>query len=340
MTVPVLPRGTLFLRHIVAIARAGAEGNAVELARNTFGDRVAALTKAAIDAMTAPLATPEQIEFFAAVIQQAIIGKLTGLRQVPLNVRLISIASGMSAYWIGRGNPKPLTSATLAGSTLPPRTVAGIFAMTQELVRHSSPEAEALLRNDLTRAIAEEIDRTLIDPSNAGIVDVMPPSITNGISAIPSSGNPGTDVAALIAVFAGDFLSAAWISDPETAARMALSRDAAGGFLFPDIGMRGGSLLGAPFIVSRASPRDSSGGQLVLVDASAIAYGAEGVRVARSDQGALVMQDNPTAPAEVVSLWATNTEAVLAEAIVNWEVQRDGAVALCTGCEYPVEAAS
>jgi len=345
MTISVLPRGTMYLRSIVAMARAGGKGGAVELARNTFGDRIATLTKSAVDAGSinsggwgAVLATPEQAEFFAAVIQQSIVGKLSGLRTVPLNTRLIAVAAGMTAHWVGRGLGKPLTKADLVGSTLPPLKVTALFAATKELVRHGSPEAEALLRNELTRAIAEEIDRAFVDASNAGVVDEKPASITNGVTPIASGGNPGTDAAGAVAVFQGDFLNAAWITDPLTATQFALARDAAGGFLFPDVGMRGGSLLGAPFIVSRASPRDSSGGQLVLADASAIAFGGEGVRVAVSDQGALAMQDDPLSPAELVSLWQTDSQAILAEAVVNWSVQREGAVALVTGCDYATAA--
>ena len=340
-----IPRGTPFVRAIISAVRAGPNGDAAEVARNAFGDRVSSVARGIVSAGSissggwgAVLATPEHAEFFAAVQQQSILGKLVGLRTVPLRTRLLTVAAGMVAYWVGRGAPKPLSKGSLAGSTLPPLKVAGLFAVTQELVRHTSQEAETLLRNDLVRAIAEELDRSFIDADNAGVVDEQPASVTNGVTPIASTGSPGSDVAALIEAFTGDLMSAAFVTDPVTAAGIALARDAGGGFLFPDAGPRGGSILGIPLVVSRSSPRTTSGGQLALVDASGIAYGAEGVRIAVSDRATLAMQDDPESPIEQVSLFQTNTAAILAEAVVNWEVQREGSVAVVSDALYATGA--
>ena len=190
----------------------------------------------------------------------------------------------------------------------------------------------------MIRALADALDSALIDPANAGIADVMPGSITNGVAPSPT-GNPGTDIAALIAAFDGDFESAAFITDPATAAQIALARDAAGGFAFPDAGPRGGSMLGLPLIMSRSSPRDSSGGQLALVDASGIAYGAEGVRTSASEHTTIEMVDDTTEPptVEQVSMYQTNSVAMLSEIAANWKVAREGAVAYVADATYPTE---
>lgn len=337
MIVNTLPKGTLFLRSIVAAARAGTEGNPVTVAENSYGQRVAQLTKAAQDAggintgdWGAVMATPEAQEFFAVVEAASILGKLTGLRRVPLNVRTTLMSTGFSAYWIGGGKGKNLSKAVLSGDTLTPLKVAVITAVTQELLRHSGPTTEARLRADMIRAIAEAIDAAFIDPANAGVADVMPASITNGVTPIASTGNPGADIAALIAAFVGDFEAAAFVTDPATAAQIALARDAAGGFAFPDAGPRGGSILGLPLIVSRSSPRDSSGGQLALVDASGIAYGAEGVRNVIGEHSTLEMVDEATDPPTVnqVSMFQTNSVAILSEVSANWKVMRPAVVTI------------
>ncbi len=340
MTLSTIRPGMAFMRSVIAgAASPGADG--VELARSRYGDRAASITKAAVAAGSinsggwgAVLSTPEAAEFFAAVKQASIVGKL-GLREVPLNTRLISVTTGFSAFWVGAGAPKPLSKAAIAGSTLPPRKIAGIFVATQELFRHSGPVAEQLLRDDLVRAIAEELDAAFIDRASAAVAEERPASVTNAVVAIPSSGSPRADTVALIEDFQGDLLSASFVTDPLTAAQFALARDDIGNCLFPDVGVRGGVLLGLPFVVSRSSPRTSSGGQLVLLDSSAVAFAAEGVRLATSENAALAMRSDPESPTEMVSLFQCDAAALLAEVAANWEVQRSGAVSVISDAIYP-----
>ncbi len=341
--IKTLPRGTLYLRSVLSMARAGADNDATEFARNHYGERVAVLTKAAVAAggissgnWGEVLATPEAAEFWALVEQDSIVGRLYGLRRVLFNVRMQQTTEGFIAYWVGGGKAKPLSKAAVEGDTLRPLKVAVVTALTREFLRHASPASEERFRVDMVRAIAEAIDAAFIDPSNAGVADVQPASITNGVTPLSSAGDPATDLAALIAAFTGDFSTASFVTDPTTAAQIALARDAAGGFLFPDCGPRGGSLLNIPLVVSRSSPRDSSGGLLALVDAAGIAYGAEGVRNLASDQATLEMTDDGTAgPVNQVSMWQTNSTAILSEAAVNWKVARAGAVEYISGVSYP-----
>jgi Phage capsid family len=346
--ITILPKGTLFIRSIQALAAAGKDGNPVSYALNNFGSGVADKVKAMVDAgglntgdWAAVMATPEAQEYWGAAELLAIIGKLTGLRRVSLNTRTTLMSTGFSAHWVGGGKAKPLSKAALTGDTLTPLKVAVLTAITKELLRNTSPTSEARLRADMLRAIAEALDAAFIDPANAGIADVMPASITYGVSPIASSGNPGTDIAALIAAFVGDFESAAFITDPATAAQIALARDAGGSFAFPDAGARGGSILGLPLIVSRSSPRDSSGGQLALVDASGIAYGAEGVRNVLGEHTSLEMVDDVTDPptVEMVSMWQTNSVAILSEVSANWKVVRAGSVVTIGNALYGTEVA-
>ncbi len=108
-------RGTEYFRSIIARAATGGRGGAEAYARDRYGEAVARLTKAAVDAggiasgqWGATLATPEAAEYFAAVEQASAVGRL-GLRSVALNVRTIALVAGASAYWVGGGVPKPLT---------------------------------------------------------------------------------------------------------------------------------------------------------------------------------------------------------------------------------------
>jgi len=351
MIVSVLPKGTTFARALQCIARAGTDGDPVALARNCHGQRCAEIVKTIQDAgginsgdWGSVLALPEAQEFYGVGEQASIIGKLA-LRRVPLNVRTQLMPSGFSAHWVGGGKPKPLSKAAVSGDTLTPLKIAVLTAVTKELVRNSSPTSEARFRADMIRSLAEALDAAFIDPSNAGVTDVQPASVTNGVTPLPSTGNPGADVAALIAAFSGDYESAAFVTDPATAAEIALARDSAGSFQFPDAGPRGGSILGLPLVVSRSSPRDSSGGILALVDGSGIAYGAEGARTVLGEHATLEMLDNPTNDASdgtattMVSMWQTNSVALLSEISANWKVVRPGSVVLVSDALYGTEIA-
>lgn len=109
--------------------------------------------------------------------------------------------------------------------------------------------------------------------------------------------------------------------------------------MFPDVGPRGGSLLGIPLLTSRTSTHDSSGGVLTLLDASAVGVGMDTVRVARSEHATLQMSDTPddptTAATVQVSLWQSNLVAFLVEIFANWKPAAPNRVAVISGATYP-----
>ncbi|MCR6699705.1 MAG: phage major capsid protein [Dokdonella sp.] len=333
------PKGRQFIRAlIVRGVGAAIDPDAAEtFARGRWGaglaDRIA---KAAVPALTsADVGNPAATEFFDRVRELSIPGRLSGLRLVPFGVRMLAMTAGSRGYWVGQAKPKPLSKPAVMGATLASRKVAAIVPVTREALFAAGPVAEAALQRDLERAVAEALDVAFIDSTNAGIADEMPASITNGVAPIPSTGDPSQDIAALIAGFAGDLASAYFITDPQTAARIALARDGGGSFAFPDAGPRGGTILGIPLLTSRGSPQDSAGGQIALVDASGVALAMESLDIEVSEHATLLMADDPDEGAAAqVSLWQTNTVAFRAEVLANWDVQRAGAVAVVTGASY------
>ena len=54
-------------------------------------------------------------------------------------------------------------------------------------MRDSSPSVEAILRDDLAKAVAAKIDTDFLDPQK-GADTVSPASISNGVTVINSSG--------------------------------------------------------------------------------------------------------------------------------------------------------
>ncbi|WP_421930346.1 hypothetical protein [Morganella morganii] len=128
----------------------------------------------------------------------------------PFNVRILGQISGGQGYWVGQGVPKPLTKFDFQSVQLGVAKVANIAVLTDELVRFSNPAADTLVRNALASAIIERIDIDFIDPAKAEVAQVSPASVTNGVTAIPSTGNPEADVEALFEAFLKANLSPRW----------------------------------------------------------------------------------------------------------------------------------
>jgi len=185
----------------------------------------------------------------------------------------------------------------------------------------------------LETGCAGAIDQAFLDPTNAGSA-TAPAAVTHGAPTITASSDAAADLKALVAAFAGDMSSAYLVTDPDTATGLAMVRGANGSFLFPDAGPRGGSVLGIPLLVSRFSPRDTSGGQIALIDASGIAVAMDAIELSQSDQTSLAMSDTPTSPASMVSMFQTNSVALKAVIYANFENQRVGGVAVLTGVDY------
>lgn len=329
------PRGRLWVR--AKCAQFGGGGspeliNAFAMARwGAEGLEVSKAAQAAI--MSGDVGEPPAAEFLNAVRERSVLGGLVGTRPMAFNKRMLARTNGATGFWVGESSSIPLLKPVLAGSTLTAKKVAAIIAVTAEALRAESPAVEAGLQADLETGCVGALDVALLDSSNAGS-DSTPPAITHGAPTVDATGDAAADLKALVSAFAGDMSSAYLATDPDTATGLAMVRGTNGSFLFPDAGPRGGSILGIPLLVSRHSPRASSGGQIALIDASGIAVALEGIELSQSENATLVMSDTPTSPAQQVPMFQTNTVALKAVIRANFENQRVGGVAIITGANY------
>lgn len=326
------PKGRAFVRTIIARALGYDESACAARWGQGLGLQIA---KAAVPALTQAQADGgfEAREFFSLVFERSIIGRLVGIRRLDFYIRMLKMVTGSTAYWVSEGNTKPISRPAMLGSSLERMKIAGVIATTAESL--TNPAAEAALQIDLQRAVTGLLDESFVDMNSPGVAGERPASITNGVTPIASTGDPTEDLVALIAAFGGDLASAFLITDPETATQIALARDAGGGFLFPDCGPRGGSLLGIPLIVSRSSPRESETGQIVLIDPAAVALAMDPVRLEVATHTSLLMTDQSSGDAaQLVSLWQTNSAAFRAEIPANWELQHADSVTVITGATY------
>ena len=205
---------------------------------------------------------------------------------------LVATATGSTAYWTGQGKAVKVSPLAFSRATMARLKIGALVVLTNTLLSDSKPESEQLVKRDLVAAVATLSDVTLLDPTNAGISGSTPAAITHGATTITGTGDVAEDLAAAVDAFAGNFATAAWVMAPRAGGADCFASGGRG--IGADLGMRGGTLLGLPAIVSGSSPFDSSGGQIALVDAANIVVCDEGAEITISKVAMVEMDDNPT----------------------------------------------
>jgi len=377
-----LEPGILFARHAMCVfAARGNMREASYIAKERFGAEnpiakalafcgsqkmesilQANVTKAAVDAATttdatwaAPLVAYNQYtaDFVEFLRPRTIVGRfgqggIPSLRRIPFNVHIRGATSGGTGYWVGQGKPKPVTAFGFNDVYHGWFKVAGITVATDELIRFSDPAAETLFRDMLVDALVERMDTDFIDPDFAGVANVAPASITNDVTAIPSSGNTAADIRAdLNALWAASddanhvFTTPVYIMRASTARAASSLVNQLGQKEFPDLTPQGGAIDGVPVIVSNYVPADSDGSYVVLVDATNIYLSDDGqATVDFSNEASIQMMDNPTNASDpatatsLVSMFQTDSTAIRAHRFINWSRRRQTAVAVLSGVNW------
>ncbi len=292
----------------------------------------------------APLLPEIGFDFSELLRPQTIIGRITGMRRVPVNVKMLSQSAGTTANWRGEGQPKPVTMAGFTVDTLPPATVASIAVITEELAKSSAPSAVSVISRDMVRAGAQAMDAAFIDPANAGIPDVMPASVTYGAPSFVSSGATIDNLRNDISLCVNSILESGStlefvvvIMHPRTAQALATwGNDAPA---FPGISIKGGFLFGMPVITSGNVPISAASGSpssITLLDASQIALADDGEsELSVTTQATVQMETAPeTGSTAQVSLWQNNLVGLRVERTVNWRRRHPNVVASLTGVTY------
>jgi hypothetical protein len=306
-----------------AIAKAMGMGD--DEARSRWGDAGPIIVKATIDALSRADIDPEARAFLGLAVERSVLGRLLGLRRVPFDIRVSAVASGALGHFVAEAAPVPLSRQVLEGSTLKPATVAGIVVCTKESL--GNPLAESLVQEDLLNAVAGVLDVAFLS-ADPGVPGERPAGIAHDAPSIAATGNLADDLASLLEIYGGDLLTSAFVTTPAVAVRLAL---AAGGNPQIDLGPNGGRLFGVPTYTTRHIAPTSNGSPLLMVDAGGIVANWESIELAQSGHTSLVMADNPTAPAQVVSMFQTNSIAFKSTVHAAWDVAREGSVAILEG---------
>ncbi|MDR5800567.1 phage major capsid protein [Caballeronia sp. LZ001] len=348
---PNVAKGTAFTRYAIALMRS--KGNvmqAVEIAKEWKDStpEVELVLKAAVQAGTTtdpawakPLVEYQSMasEFIDLLRPATIIGRIEHFRRVPFNIKVPGQVTGSSVNWVGEGKPTPVSSLAFNTTSLGHSKVAGLVVMTEDLVRFSSPSAEALVQQDLIATVGGFLDGQFIDPKKAeGEYGVSPASITHDLNPIKASGVDAAavraDVKAAFDAFIAANLSVAkavWVMSESTALALSMMHNALAQPEFPGLTMAGGTFFGLPALLSQ-----TAGDMMILANASEILLADDGdVTLDASREASVEMESGPKGGAtQLVSLWQNGFVAMKAARFINWKRRRTQAVQYITGVKY------
>jgi HK97 family phage major capsid protein/HK97 family phage prohead protease len=333
-------------------------------------DQMLTILKAQVEGATttdpswaSPLVEPtnlisEFVEYLrpATIVGRFGVGGIPALRRIPFNVRFPAQTTGGEGHWVGEGKAKPLTRADFTSVILRWCKVANIAVLSEDLIRMSTPSAEVVVRNMLAEALQARLDSDFVDPAITEIVDVRPPSITNGASTAVASGVDAlavrADLRTLLSVFVTNNIptgSIVIVMREAQALALSMMHNALGSPEFPGITMKGGTLAGFPVITSQYVPS----GVVIAVAASEIYLSDDGgASIAISREASLEMDSTPSSmindgaspplsvESAMVSMFQTNSVAIRAERMINWRRRRLRAVSYLTGCGWGGEDVS
>lgn len=253
---------------------------------------------------------------------------------VPLNMGAISVVvsttTTSSGAAVAQGKPKPIRRLDIASTNTDPVKIAETLVVTDELLRMAGDGGAALLDRELRVGLARGCN-------DACLVD-----LTNGVSATPATGSTvaafKVDIAAALArmqlgadsrVFAAvpldQMQSLAWATTPGGAPAL------------PGLTLNGGSFGGVTFLPIETA-LDSSGSEIVLVDAAQVAISRGPITLDAARHASVQMDtapDDPVAAGTILqSLWQRNLVALRCERYMIWQKLRTTAVAVISSTSY------
>ena len=261
------------------------------------------------------------------------------LREVPANVQIKGQDGAATGYWVGENNAITGSAQSFSSVNLAPLKVAALAVISNELLRDSSPAAEALIRDALAEASSKRVDDTFLS-SAAAVSAVSPEGILQGISADSASGTDADALRADIKTLYADFIAAKtasglyFVMNPALAKSIQMLYNALGQPEFAGINAGGGTLLGDPVVTGD----NVTSTDLILLNPREIyKIGDMGVQVSVSREATIEMSDAPaneseggtTMASNIVNMFQTESTAIKVVRSINFERRRTDAY--CVG---------
>lgn len=352
---------------IATIAR-GTQQSPIDVCKMLYGDDLP--TRALVDqyvvvkAATVPatttlagwaaeLVTTINVDIVDQLIPQSVYAPLSnaGGRFTFGRAGIVSIPSRaatptLAGSFVAQGAPIPVRQAGFAAVTLTPKKMGVISVMTREIMEHSTPAIEAIVRQAMQDDTSVAIDSVLL--GNGAATTTTPAGLRNGVSATTATAGGGFtalvgDIKNLVGVLAAanSLRRPVWIMNPIQALAISLTQNAGGDFPFQQE-INGGRFAGYQLIQSTTM----TAGMVILLDAADF-FSATGdaPRFDASDQAVLHMEDTTplaigttgspnTVAAPTRSLWQTDCIGIRMLLDINWAMRRTGVIAWTTAVTW------
>lgn len=246
-------------------------------------------------------------EFVQAVFSGSILGKLTGVMEVPALTRVNVETIPVSAPFVGEGVNAPAFAGSFSFVATDKRKVSIIGVFSKEMLLATGDAAEAVISGQVSRALSRGLDKAFV---GAQVRDDISPNGMAAIAIQASSFNEG------LLAFTGELSKASVLVNPLTAATLRSPTE-------QNITVFGGNYGGLPVITSYAIPV----GTIFILDGSRVlAYVGQSV-VDVATQGNVLMDDGTgTAVTNVTSLFQSGKSALMGTQFVDWEFVPGAAV--------------
>jgi hypothetical protein len=266
-------------------------------------------------------------EFIQAIRYAEILGNI-GALPAPVQVPLTGLNQEFACHVVGESKSIPLSTPSFRTAiVLEYLKVAGLAVLSNELLKYGA--AEAPIARALLRAAVKASDLAFLSSAAYGVL--------NGITPLGSYGGTADDIASALTDLLRDHMTGCdpatvtLICSPSTAIGLALLHGS-GGFAFPNVTVKGGTMAGLPLLVSAGAPSES----LVAIDGSAVLKSDGRVSLDTSNAARIEMSSAPVGAGDVptgqtqnaVGMFQAESTAIRVVREVAWKLGRPNCVGI------------
>lgn len=290
-----------------------------------------------LDGQTIPLPKNYAPTLLKNAFEQSVISPLTNSQPMPLGETVVpQYDGGIEAGWVGEGEAKPVSEASMSHKTLAPRKVATIVVVSKEMVKVNPGQMMTYVNQDLTNAITRAIDLAILygksaktgaQLSNATYVN----QTTNRVELTAGDLVPQILTGYDLAGENSDPSGFAFDTRMRTKISLAQQQDGTGGGTaprrMPNLATAAGNVAGLDatygrVVSGRVGSNADTGVKGFVGDWNKVRWGfGEQISMQRSTEATIVDGEN------VYHLFQQNLIALLVEAIVGWTVMDTDAFA-------------
>lgn len=292
-------------------------------------------------AVMRPLAT----EFVSYLFSLSVIGRMQGVRTVPLNTQVARQTTVGTFAWVPESGVTPLSSMSFDTVSLPITKFVGIVPFTNELLRFANAVSEGEILDAMTNAALNFMDAEFLDPTVTAVSGLNPGSITSTGTQIVCTGTSATaaieDLNNLVAAVSEttNLQSPYFIMSKKVA--IALSFLESDSTLFGHLTPAGGYLVGVPVLISNSNPGPGASpdtGTITLVDSAEVIVGRGALELDLSREATIQLDSAPDSPGTAntvaVSLWQRDLSAIKLTNFCGWAPRRAAVAGYISGVAY------